>query len=499
MPAEQASAFCALWPSYLDEDGLDAQTRAAFETHLRECDDCSFHTAAGRRLQGLAATWAEPLPAGFSGRCLAQVEWQMPRQRRVWPVLAAIAAVVLVAMGLIRWRETTGPAAILCYGGDSIQVRLPHGVWTAATRVTSLPAGSEIKTAAECRAVLELQPGTTVRLDGSSRARLDVDALTLFEGRMQVWEGPPGGRRGDNGDGASLRVDTPSGPVQAVGAVFDVVAGANAPTTVTVLAGTVSMQPAGAEVRTVGAGLMGTIQDDQVTTRPAPTSDEWDEWNAALEMSSEVPHQGPLQPVADLASTSPSPTPTAVPSNRPTVTPTREASVEPSVTVATPSPRTSRPVATPDAVETITPTPVVTVTPTTLSTPPSAPTPPLDRSTPSVQASGSPGPTNPTPQASSSMERGTPPPPQSRSTQPAPTSQDTPSTPGGGSGSPSFGQERTRTPDAPTQNSTPTENTSPTQNSSPTEGQNPGNHDSPGNGNEPGNHGEPSGPPPGHH
>lgn len=69
--------------------------------HLRHCDECRALTLAGRRLQdGLRLLVAPIPPADLAARITARVRRERRRTRRRWAAGFALAAAVLIALGL---------------------------------------------------------------------------------------------------------------------------------------------------------------------------------------------------------------------------------------------------------------------------------------------------------------------------------------------------------------------------------------------------------------
>ena len=157
------------------------------------------------------------------------------RRRNQWTLLAA-AAMILMALGLILWRQASfrGPligslpavVATIELLHEAVDVRRPAGVGGSsgtdgleAAEGSELTAGSIIETGAEGRARLRLASGASLRLDVDSSLRVDSATEILLE-RGAVYldtDFQPNGAAG-----TQLQVKTPFGIARDIGTQFEV-------------------------------------------------------------------------------------------------------------------------------------------------------------------------------------------------------------------------------------------------------------------------------------
>jgi ferric-dicitrate binding protein FerR (iron transport regulator) len=219
-------------------------------------------------------------------RASAHVEWSRTvaartRRRRF---ATAAAGLALAAMGLLIVQYSTGrgarpPAAAAVVATLSVAtgaVTLENR--PSADEPVSLPVGGVIHasrvvhTSTEVFAALTLTSGSSLRMDQSTRLRLESPRdVVLLAGRLYV-ETAPGSREG------SLQVHTAHGDVRDVGTRFEVRLG-DGQLRVRVRDGEVIVQASGATAR-AGRGMeISTAADGLLTQAAAPYGSDW-EWIA---------------------------------------------------------------------------------------------------------------------------------------------------------------------------------------------------------------------------
>ena len=157
--------------SYLYEDLPDAE-RAAFERHMRECDDCRAELHALRGVRADLISWSPPQP-DFGFRVVREPKVLPMRQSwRAWwtPAAGLAAAAVLVlaaASAIARVEVRSGP--------DGITVRTgwtPASSSSASAPVTERGFGERPSAALSARGDMVL-PASTVSVDASMIESLD--------------------------------------------------------------------------------------------------------------------------------------------------------------------------------------------------------------------------------------------------------------------------------------------------------------------------------------
>jgi anti-sigma-K factor RskA len=157
-------------------DALDDIERAQFERHLAECPECRAEVASFRETSALLAEpVAEEPPTSLRAGVLAEIGRVRPLppetpartvvRRRVGRWLAAAAAVVLVAVGVIVWHPWQSHQASLAdqilNAPDAVRTieRVPHGGTLTLVRSPSLGRAVMIG-----HGVADPHPGTTYEL-----------------------------------------------------------------------------------------------------------------------------------------------------------------------------------------------------------------------------------------------------------------------------------------------------------------------------------------------
>ena len=165
--------------SYLYEDLADSE-RAAFERHLRVCDDCRGELNALRGVRADLISWSPPQPDfGFRVVREPKIVPMTPRSWRAWytPAAGLAAAAVLVlaaAVSIARVEVRSGP--------DGITVRTG---WSAVAPASEQPVGETGARSAAGRGDMVL-PASTANVDATMLALLDRRLRALETATREV-------------------------------------------------------------------------------------------------------------------------------------------------------------------------------------------------------------------------------------------------------------------------------------------------------------------------
>ena len=205
----------------LRDEGLEGEASGIAED---EAEVSRLLVAAGRRPELPAEELAWIRGAVDEARRARPAGWEATQPRagaRSWRrvAAAALAASVLVAVGIVWWRGGQAPPEpVLLATVESIQgdVRLvsAEGEARALAAGAVLPAGGELRTGAGGFAALGLPGGGSLRLDAGSRLLLVGPAtVSLQQGAVYADSGAAG-------TAARIVVRTPLGEVRDVGTQF---------------------------------------------------------------------------------------------------------------------------------------------------------------------------------------------------------------------------------------------------------------------------------------
>lgn len=236
-----------------------------------DADIAALLRAAGARPAATEQAMAEV-------RATVESEWRATvttrRRRRLVTGWAAAASVTVAALGvwLVRpmLQVELQVVASLTRTVGSVEQNVGDGRWTPVTTAAPLVAGTQLRTARDGRAALQLENGVELRLDARTLVALeDSGHARLSQGAVYVDSGSPPGT-----PGPAFVLDTPAGPVAHLGTQYEarIVDGS---VRVGVREGRVRLSHASRDL--VGAaGESITIRGDEVVRAPlAPTAPEW--------------------------------------------------------------------------------------------------------------------------------------------------------------------------------------------------------------------------------
>lgn len=200
-------------------------------SQTRQTNDHGDDVAALIRLAGQRPTIARERIE--RAREAAYATWQRETRRRsrrryAWGAvaLAAAASIVFVAVymrlpgGAARWAGVGGSLQIQLLAGEA-QVVTSAGEVLSTPRALaaseSVPAGSVLATSGTNRAAVHLPSGHSLRLDLSTRVRLD-DSRSLYLERGAVYLASGS----ESGDSEPATIHTPLGAIQEIGTQFEV-------------------------------------------------------------------------------------------------------------------------------------------------------------------------------------------------------------------------------------------------------------------------------------
>jgi hypothetical protein len=174
---------------------LDPQRRAAFETHLIDCAECTARVAelaaAPRWLAGVVeADFADPgdPPDTLLPGLLRKAGVQRRRQRWLTGSLAGLAAACLVALVIAVWPSGGGSRSPSSTGHpQAMQSLIGASPVSATAALVSRSWGTEIRL--DCRYRGASVPGATYELRVIPRrgATIDAGSWTLVSGRDTRW------------------------------------------------------------------------------------------------------------------------------------------------------------------------------------------------------------------------------------------------------------------------------------------------------------------------
>lgn len=194
------------WSAAYVLGALDADERAEFETHLRDCEACQAEVAELAPIPGLLARTSPPDDEidvdGALGLALAEVASErrrLERARRSWQLVAAGAAAAVVVLVLsLALDDPTVPDALR---GDRVELAVASETATAEIGLVPRPWGS----------VVDIH---VVEVDGPPQA----DSFTAWVvDRSGRWE--PACTWGLDGDGWARVQGASSIPVEEVAEV----------------------------------------------------------------------------------------------------------------------------------------------------------------------------------------------------------------------------------------------------------------------------------------
>ena len=222
-----------------------------------------------------------------------RVAFERQRQRRwTWRVAGIVAAASTVAvLGFAIWGPPTGPAPLtgrLEVKSGEVLARAHGEVDTVAARTLeageTVREGESIETGLSAGAGLVLATGHSLRIDGSSRVRLEgSDRVVLTSGRIYLDSRPDSAQsRG------GLVVETPHAVIAELGTRYFVTVSEGA-TRVAVRDGTVEARSARGGTTTLGVGRLARFDEEGLVESEAqPTHGaEW-EWAVALGVPLEI-------------------------------------------------------------------------------------------------------------------------------------------------------------------------------------------------------------------
>lgn len=229
-------------------------------------------------LRAVGARPAASTQAMAEVRAAAEAEWRASvaarqRRRRVtgW---AAAASITVAALGvwLVRPLVQTEPQVVasLTRVVGGVEQNRGDGRWTPLGSAGPIESGTQLRTATDGRAALQLSNGVVLRLDARTLVAFeDTTHAQLSQGAVYVDSGSTPGAASPR-----FELDTPAGRVAHLGTQYEarIVDGS---VRVGVREGRVRLSRAGGDI--VGsAGESLTIQGDRVVRAPlAPTAADW--------------------------------------------------------------------------------------------------------------------------------------------------------------------------------------------------------------------------------
>jgi ferric-dicitrate binding protein FerR (iron transport regulator) len=158
-------------------------------------------------------------------RAAVEAEWRATvaarRRRRLVTGWAAAASVTVAALGvwLVRPLLQVEPqiVASLTRTVGSVEQNVGDGRWTPVATSAPLVSGTQLRTARDGRAALQLENGVELRLDARTLVAFeDTGYARLSQGAVYVDSGSPPGTQG-----SSFVLDTPAGPVAHLGTQYE--------------------------------------------------------------------------------------------------------------------------------------------------------------------------------------------------------------------------------------------------------------------------------------
>jgi hypothetical protein len=203
-------------------------------------------------------------------RDAARAEWRrrygVPARPRVagWIPLAAAAAIVAAAVGLLWRARTAAPAPAPPRNVASVERTADGSPWQVGN---VLPAGTDVTTDAAGRLALRMVGGASARVDAGTRLTLaSPTSIELAQGAVYV----------DTAGGEPILVRVPAGVVRPAGTQFEVRV-ADGVTRVKVREGTVRLEGGSESARAAAGEALVVAADGRVSRRPIPPfGPEWD-------------------------------------------------------------------------------------------------------------------------------------------------------------------------------------------------------------------------------
>jgi ferric-dicitrate binding protein FerR (iron transport regulator) len=229
-------------------------------------------------LRAVGARPAASAEAAAAVRASVAAEWRAAvaarQRRRQFTGWAAAASVTVAALGiwLIRPLVQTEPEVVasLTRVVGSVEQNRGDGRWTPLESAGPIESGTQLRTATDGRAALQLSNGVTLRLDARTLVAFeDTTHARLAQGAAYVDTG-----RTPGAASPQFELDTPGGRIAHLGTQYEArIVDGNV--RVGVREGRVRLaRAAGDVVGTAGESL--TIQGDRVVRAPlAPTAADW--------------------------------------------------------------------------------------------------------------------------------------------------------------------------------------------------------------------------------
>lgn len=271
------SQVSSLFQAYIDGELGDAE-KGILEIHLRECRSCQadlneqsaftervFQSLGEQRFQGglrsrVLAHLPEMDPALNLGSHPTDPQYARRRQQNTpFPrILAAAAAVLLVAVGALLFRDTSAPVALkpvmgmitFNEGEEAFCKSTTESVYRSVELKSLVRADEEFETLAKGRLAMSLISGTVVKANYSSGFTVhDNRRISVAQGQTFFDVGH---------DQRLFNVETPDGKIVVFGTAF-VVEVQKGATTLTVTKGTVLVSNS--------TGTTGVIKGNQLVFR----------------------------------------------------------------------------------------------------------------------------------------------------------------------------------------------------------------------------------------
>lgn len=181
-----------------------------------------------------------------------------------WIPLAAAAAIVAAAIGLLWRSRTAAPPPASPPHVASVERSADGSSWQVGN---DLPAGTDVITDAAGRLALRMVGGASARLDTGTRLTLaSPESIALAQGAVYV----------DTAGGAPIEVRAPAGVVRPVGTQFEVRV-ADGVTRVKVREGAVRVEGSSESERAAAGEELVVGADGGLSRRPIPPfGPEWD-------------------------------------------------------------------------------------------------------------------------------------------------------------------------------------------------------------------------------